>query len=213
MNMLGQADAKQIGEAITREEKRTSGEIVAVLAAQSGSYRLLPLFIAAFLSLLVPLILIYLPGYTDGKWLVWSAERIYFFQLIVFVALSLLLSLRPIRYWIVPRSLKRRWAHAHALEQFAAQEMHTTNGRTGVMIFVSVAEHYAEVIGDIAIYQKIPQQDWNEMIAVLTKRIKQKKPKEGFLAAIEMAGGWLAEHFPPRAEPLDQLSNHLIIIE
>lgn len=213
MNLLAKDDAETIGAAITREEARTSGEIVAVLAHQSGSYRLLPLFLAAFIALLVPLVLLYLPRFTEGAYFIWALDRIYFVQLIVFVLLSFLLSMRPLRYWIVPRALKHSWAHAHALEQFAAQEMHTTQGRTGVMIFVSVVEHYAEVVADTAIYEKVPPETWEELVRSLTSKIQDKQPAEGFLAAIAASGDLLAKHFPPGVMNENELSNHLIIIE
>lgn len=211
--MLSEEEAKEIGDAITIEEARTSGEIVAVLAAQSGSYRLLPLFLSAFIALLVPLILIYLPLFTEGRLVVWSADRIYFLQLLVFLALAFTLSQRPLRYMIVPRSLKKKWARAHALEQFAAQEMHTTQGRTGVMIFVSVVEHYAEIIADKGIYEKVPVDDWQALVQELVGHIENKKPKEGFLAAIHGAGALLHQHFPPGTANEDELTNHLIVIE
>jgi putative membrane protein len=213
MLLLDPQDAEEIGQAITKEEQRTSGEIVAVLAAQSGSYRLLPLFLSAFIALLVPLFLLYLPQLSEGRYLVWAEDRIYFIQLVIFVVLSFLLSMRPLRYWIVPRSLKNKWAHAHALEQFAAQEMHTTSGRTGVMIFVSVIEHYAEVIADKAIYEKVPPEVWSDVVNELVSHIGQKEPKKGFLMAINRAGDLLSEHFPPGSINHDELSNHLIIIE
>lgn len=213
MYLLDKDDAQEISEAIIAQEKHTSGEIVAVLASQSGSYRLLPLFVAAFIALLIPLILIYLPRFTEGQFLIWSAEKIYFIQLLCFVVIALLLSFRPFRYWIVPSSLKKKWAHAHALEQFAAQEMHTTSGRTGIMIFVSVAEHHAEVIGDMGIYEKIPAEDWEALVKQLALDIKNKNPKKGFITAINQSGAWLSEHFPPGSEPLDELVNHLIVIE
>lgn len=210
---LTEADRQEIGEAITRAELNTSGEIVAVLAGQSGSYRLLPLFLAAFIALLVPLVLLYLPQLTEGAYLIWALDRIYFIQLLVFVCLSFLLSMRPIRYWIVPSRLKHKWAHAHALEQFAAQEMHTTSGRTGVMIFVSVIEHYAEVIADTAIYEKVSPDVWQGIVSDLAAHIGQREPKEGFVSAITKAGELLAEHFPPGSINENELSNHLIVIE
>ena len=213
MFLLSEEEAREIGDAITVEEARTSGEIVAVLDAQSGSYRLLPLFLSAFLALLVPLVLIYLPLLTEGRLVVWSADRIYFLQLIVFVALAFVLSQRPLRYWIVPRSLKHKWARAHALEQFAAQEMHTTQGRTGVMIFVSVVEHYAEIIADKGIYEKVPEEDWQVLVGTLVSHIQKKQPKAGFLSAIEGAGALLNQHFPPGTGDEDELTNHLIVIE
>ncbi len=213
MLLLSDEDAREIGAAITKEEERTSGEIVAVLAAQSGSYRLLPLFLSAFIALLVPLILIYLPLITQGRLFVWSADRIYFLQLVVFLALAFTLSQRPLRYWIVPRSLKVKWARAHALEQFAAQEMHTTQGRTGVMIFVSVVEHYAEIIADKGIYEKVPPGAWQDIVSELVTMIEDKQPRAGFLAAIEASGALLHEHFPPGTGNEDELTNHLIVIE
>lgn len=213
MILLKDGDAEVIGAEIERQEARTSGEIVAVLAAQSGSYRLLPLFLAAFIALLVPLILIYLPGLTEGRFVIWAADKIYFIQLLVFVVLAFVLSQRPLRYWIVPGSLKNKWARAHALEQFAAQEMHTTAGRTGVMIFVSVLEHYAEVIADQAIYEKVPPEDWQHIVADLVSQIQRKDPKKGFIMAITSAGDLLSEHFPPGTEDENELSNHLIVIE
>ena len=213
MELFDKEDAEAIGAAITTEEQRTSGEIVAVLARQSGSYRLLPLFLAAFIALLVPLFLLYLPRYTEGAYLIWAHDRIYFVQLIVFVLLSFILSMRPLRYWIVPRALKHSWAHAHALEQFAAQEMHTTQGRTGVMIFVSVVEHYAEVVADTAIYEKVPPETWEKIVRGLTAIIQEKQPGQGFLDAIAASGQLLAEHFPPGVVNDNELSNHLIIIE
>ena len=213
MEFLSEDEQRKIGEAITVEEARTSGEIVAVLAAQSGSYRLLPLFLSAFLALLVPLVLIYLPLFTEGRLFVWSADRIYFLQLIVFVALAFTLSQRPLRYWIVPRSLKTKWARAHALEQFAAQEMHTTQGRTGVMIFVSVVERYAEIIADKGIYEKVPPAAWQEIVSALVRYIEKKQAGPGFLGAIHAAGDLLHQHFPPGSGNEDELSNHLIVIE
>lgn len=213
MILLSDGDAEEISAAIRREEARTSGEIVAVLAAQSGSYRLLPLFLAAFAALLVPLILLYLPGLLQGRYMVWAADKIYFLQLLVFVGLAFLLSMRPLRYWIVPRALKKRWARAHALEQFAAQEMHTTAGRTGVMIFVSVLEHYAEVIADQGIYEKVPAEDWQSIVSELVGKIQKKQPREGFLVAISRTGDLLASHFPPGTEDENELANHLIVIE
>ncbi len=213
MILLPDSDREEIGAEIARQEERTSGEIVAVLAAQSGSYRLLPLFLAAFIALLIPLLLLYLPGLSEGRWVVWSADKIYFVQLIVFVILAFLLSVRPIRYWIVPDSLKIKWARAHALEQFASQEMHTTQGRTGVMIFVSVVERYAEILADQAIYEKVSKDEWQHIVADLVAQIQKKDPKNGFVEAVKRAGELLHTHFPPGTEDDNELPNHLIVIE
>jgi putative membrane protein len=99
------------------------------------------------------------------------------------------------------------------MEQFLAQSLHTTKGRTGVMIYVSFAEHYAEVIADEGIYRKVPQTTWNEVVDALTANLGRGARVEGFVTAIETCGKILAEHFPPGGIDLDELPNHLIVLD
>ena len=84
-------------------------------------------------------------------------ESIFALQLMVFAALLALLYPKAIRLSLVPSQIvKRRRAHRRAVEQFLTQNMTATAERTGVLIFVSVAERYAEVIPDTGIAQKVP---------------------------------------------------------
>ena len=58
-------------------------------------------------------------------------------------------------------------AHAEAVRQFCAQGLHKTENRTGVLIFASEAEHYAEMIADAGINAKVKQEVWDDAVAVL----------------------------------------------
>ena len=62
---------------------------------------------------------------------------------------------RGVRYRIVPRGDARARAHQEALRQFGAHGLQHTERRTGVLIFVSVAERYAEMIADAGIARKV----------------------------------------------------------
>ena len=99
------------------------------------------------LALLVPLPLIYLTA--------WPAIVIYALQLAAFLGALYLLTREAIRYRIVPRQTKHDRAHQEALRQFGAHGLQHTELRTGVLIFVSVAEHYAEIVADAGIDQKV----------------------------------------------------------
>jgi putative membrane protein len=90
--------------------------------------------------------------------------------------------------------------------------MHTTRGRTGIMIFVSVAERYAEVLADTGIYERVPQARWQAIVDGLLKRIGEDRPGDGFVEAIEAAGEHLAKHFPKGERDTDELPNHLILL-
>jgi putative membrane protein len=202
--MISQADKTRIVEAICAAEAKTSGEIFCVVAHQSSDYRLVPLAWAAALALLVPAPLIYLT--------LWPASVIYLVQLIVFIAASLALSLPAIRFHIVPRRTQHERAHTEALRQFFAQGLHQTENRTGVLIFASLAERYAEIVADAGINAKVTPQVWDQAIAALIAGMKQGRAGDGFVAAIAQCGAVLAAHFPPGALNRDELPNRLVEI-
>lgn len=194
-----------IEEAINRAEKKTSGEIIVVVATASAGYFAYALMWAALLALLVPWPLIYLTN--------WPVEFIYLAQLGVFLLGALLMQWVPLRSAIVPNSIKRARAHQKAVEQFLAQNLHTTKGRTGVLIYVSFAERYAEVIADEGIYKKVPQDTWNSVVETLTTHLGRGARFEGFVTAIDACGKILAKHFPPGRIDQNELPNHLIVLD
>lgn len=204
MAWLSKDDMTRIGAAITAAESRTSGEIVAVVARESSTYLYAPFMWAALLALLVPWPLIYF------TWV--SVQKIYVVQMAVFLILLFLFLVRPVRFWLVPASVKRARAHRRAVEQFLAQDLHTTTGRTGVMIFVSVAERYAEVLADTGIDKKVAKGTWKKIVDDLTALIGDGQPADGFIKAIEEAGHHLAKHFPPAVPDPNELPDHLIVL-
>lgn len=195
----------EIASAIARAEKTTSGEIVVVVAHASSSYRTFALMCVALVALAVPLPFIHFTK--------WPIEYVYLVQLAVFLASAILMQWEAPRVAITPKSLKQARAHQRAVEQFLVQNLHTTEGRTGVLIYVSDAERYAEVIADDGIYRKVQPQVWDLLIAALTAHIGRGTRTEGFVAAIETCGAILAEHFPPGKDDHDELPNHLIVLD
>lgn len=202
--LVSEADKKRITASIQAAEQRTSGEIFCVIARQSDDYRLVPIAWAAALALLTPLPLLFLT--------VMPAKLIYLIQLIVFIVIALLLWFPPIRFRIVPRGKMHEQAHAEALRQFFAQGMQKTDQRTGVLIFASEAEHYAEVIADEGINAKVTPEVWDSAVAALIAGIGNGRPADGFIAAIEQCSTVLSQHFPPGALNRNELPDKLIEI-
>ena len=200
--MISEAERARITDAIRRAESATSGEIFCVIARQSSEYRLVPLAWAAMLALMVPLPLIYLTR--------WPASVIYLFQLAAFAAAAVGLSHPSIRFHLVPKRAKRDRAHGEALRQFLAHGLHRTQDRTGVLIFASAAERYAEIVADGGINAKVTQQEWDDAIAALIGGIRQGRTGDGFVAAIAKCGAVLAAHFPPGALNKNELPDKLV---
>lgn len=204
-HLISEADEHRIAEAISEAERKTSGEIVAVLAAESSTYLYAPFLWAALVALTLPLILIL------GTW--WPASWIYLAQLGAFAVVLTLTLPRPIRYVLVPQSVKRARVRKRSLEQFLVQNLHTTEGRTGVLIFVSAAERRAEIVADAAIKTCVPKDTWQGIVDRLTAAFAEGRHVEGFVAAIEDVGSHLAKHFPPGSCDANHLPDHLIVLD
>jgi len=110
MNPFSSEEERRVSDAITQAERKTSGEIVVVVAARSDTYLYIPPLIAALLSLLLPWPLIFFTKL--------DVEAIYLAQLALFLVLTALLLPPAVRTALVPQHIKRLHAHRRAVEQF-----------------------------------------------------------------------------------------------
>jgi putative membrane protein len=204
MSMLTQSEAARISSAISTAERKTSGEIVAVVAASSDTYLYVPFLWAGLIALLVPWPLIHF------TWM--KVQIIYLIQLLTFLVLLAALWPKHIRTALVPKSVRNAHAHRRATEQFLVQNLHTTANRTGVLIFVSVAERHAEVLADKGIDQRVAPGTWQAIVDELTREIAAGRAADGFIAAIERCGHHLQQHYPPRPHDPNELPDHLIVL-
>jgi putative membrane protein len=201
---LSEAERARIRDAIAAAETRTAGEIFVVVARVSDDYRLVPILWATLVALAVPLPLIALT--------LLAATTIYLVQLAVFIVLAIVLSLPPIHIHTVPRSVQRGRAHDRAVEQFLAHGLQMTEARTGALVFVSLAEHHAEIVADAGIAAKVPQSVWQDAVAALVGEIRAGRLGDGLVSAVGAVGAVLAAHFPPRPDDRDELANDVILL-
>jgi putative membrane protein len=202
--VITDADNNRVAEAIRTVEAKTSAEIFCVVTPEVSNYRFVPFAWASVLALFVPLPLIQLTT--------WTATTVYVWQLSVFAAVALALSRRNIRFGIVPKRTRRARAHEAAVRQFRAQGLHQTAQRTGVMIFVALAERHAEIIADARINEAISPEAWEKPARTIESAIRQGQLADGLIAAVAQCGILLAERFPPGAVNQDELPNKVVEI-
>ncbi len=205
MTLFTTEEVARVTDAISRAERTTSGEIVVVVAARSDNYLYIAPLVAALASLLVPWVLIFFTRL--------NVEIIYFVQLLVFLILAVLLLPMPVRTALVPPRVKRLHAHQRAIEQFLAQNLHTTAEHTGVLIFVSVAERHVEILADTAIDVRVAPGTWKGIVNDLTAALAKGHAADGLVSAIGAAGEHLARHFPPGTRNPNELPDHLIVLD
>ena len=200
---LTQEDRAAIAAAIQEAEAHSSGQIVCVLAHSSSDYAHVPILWASVLALITPWPLV---DFTP-----WSVQRIFLIQIAVFIVAALVFSWMPLRLLLVPRAVRRARAHRAALEQFVVRRVAHIKQRTGVLIFVSLAERYARIIADDGIAEKVQGAEWQAAINALTGHMREGRIAQGFVAAIERCGAVLAAHAPPDGSP-NQLPDRLYVM-
>jgi putative membrane protein len=197
-------DRDRIGRAIRAVEGKTSGEIVCVLAETSSSVSMLPVLLATLAALALPWGLVALTNM--------PVYRILSLQLVTFLVLLAILCWRPVRVALMPRRARRAVAHRVAMEQFRERGLARKKDRTGILIFVSLAERYARIVADEGISQCVPQARWQAAVDTLIAHIRSDRVADGFVAAIEICGDELAAHFPRTNTSRDELPDRIYLI-
>jgi putative membrane protein len=205
MAFINDTDRQRIRQAIESSEVQFDGELVAIIAAASDTYRYIPTMWAGLVTLLAPwLTLVVAPGL--------DLFTVLTVQSAVFLMVILLFHWRPVKMALVPRHVQQQRASRLAHEQFFCRGLHLTHNHNAVLLFVSVAERYVEIIADKGINECVGQECWPEIVAGFTGKIRAGRIAEGFLYAITECTGQMKKHYPPGKQSAKILPDHLIEI-
>lgn len=214
-------DHALVTASVAAAERSTDGEIVTIVARRSDAYHDAALHWAVLAVLLVPAVLAFAPGLAHrlaepfaGGWNEPAAPALLTATLVVqaiaFLLVRAALSYRPLRLVLTPRATKARRVRARAMALFAASAEQRTIARTGVLLYLSLDEHRAEIVADAAIHGRVSPETWGEAMAALLPPLREGKPGEGMAAAVARIGAVLAEHFPKTAGDVNELPDRLI---
>lgn len=219
---LSVEDHAKVTAAVAAAERNTDGEIVTIVARTSDAYHDVGLHWAVLASLLVLALLSTFPNAVDAVHLLtgdpWNEHVSTGTALtiatvlatITFLAVRYLLAIRPLRMALTPAATKTRRVHARALALFRASAEHRTMAATGVLLYLSLDEHRAEIVADAGIHSRVSQDVWGHAMAALIAAVKDGRPGDGMAAAVEEIGVVLAEHFPRTGSNPNELPDRLI---
>ncbi len=221
MRLTPEVHAK-VTAAVTAAEAQTDGEIVTVVARASDKYHDVALHWSVLAMLLVLALLAVFPGVAAGIHLrlidAWAQETpvsaYYTIALVLmavtFLVMRVLLASVPVRMALTPGATKERRVRAKALELFRIGAEKRTKAATGVLLYLSLAEHRAELIADEAIHGRVSEDVWGHAMAALVTAVKDGRPGDGMAAAVGEIGVVLAEHFPRSEGDTNELPDRLI---
>ncbi len=219
---LSHEDHAKVSAAIAAAESSSDGEIVAVVSDCSDPYHDVALHWAVLVLIATIAIFAAAPQvlhfWRDTLLGGWRPEpgfgELLTLAMILavakYTAVLLILRYKPLRLALTPRATKARRVRRRAIATFKAGAERRTIGRTGILIYLSMGEHRAEIVADEAITKVTSPETWGEAMAALLVEVKTGRPADGIVAAGEKVGAVLAEHFPRSAEDTNESPDKLI---
>lgn len=207
---LSEADHGRIRNTVAEVEKKTAGEIVCMVVSSSYSYPLASVLGAVAAALPISLLVTHFLG----AWLWIGSQNMWLF-------LGLFTICFLIFHWIVERlpALKRRFISMREIDEeveeaainaFFRQGLYRTRDANGVLLFISVFEHKVWLLADQGIHEKVPQAEWDALVAHITRGIREGQPTDAICSAIETIGQLLESHFPVKPDDTDELENLIV---
>lgn len=101
--------------------------------------------------------------------------------------------------------LRGQSARERAVEVFSGLRVWDTEGNSGVLIYLLLADREVEIVADRGISARVPQAEWEAICRRMEERFRQGDFEAGALAAINEVSALLAAHFPAPARNPNEL--------
>lgn len=218
---LNEQQRQEVEAAVAAAETQTSCEIVPVVATASGRYDRAEDVIGLWLAVIAAIsVWLLLPPQANeaGDW---GGVPIYVGVLIMIAAVIVAFiagafagsRIGWLRRLFTPRQQMLDEVAARAREVFFDQRVHHTRRATGMLIYVSLFERMAVVLGDQSVVDKLGQPFIDQLCQHLTEGLRQGSPTDAICSVVAQAGSDLAEHLPRREGDENQLYDALVLID
>ena len=219
---LTQEDHSKVSAAIAAAEAESNAEIIAVATPLSDSYHDAALhwavlvlvgtiaIFAAWPSLLSYWFDVFLGGWRPEPTLRELLTLLLVLAVLKFTAVLLILKYMPLRLALTPAATKTRRVRRHAISVFKTAAERRTVGRNGVLIYLSMGEHRAEIVADRAIVEVTEPEVWGEAMTALIEQVKAGRAGDGIVAAVHGVGEICAKHFPKTEGNPNEIPDKLI---
>lgn len=92
---------------------------------------------------------------------------------------------------------------------FEKLHMNRTKLRNGVLFYLAVEDRKFAVLGDAGINAVTPGNFWDEIKSAMAASFSEKDFTGGLVRGIIMAGSQLKEHFPRKADDVNEMSDDI----
>ncbi len=221
LTQFDEARRKRVADAVAAAEQRTSAEVVPVVAASSGRYDRAEDVAGLWVGLIaMTLAWALLPRRSPdpgswGGWPAWADLVVLIAAVVAGFILGAWAAGRawPVRRLFTPPRQMREEVQERARHAFFDARVHHTQRRCGLLIFVSLYERMAVILGDQAVVQSLGQPAIDELCSTLTARLRNGDLTDALCACIDQAGANLAAAMPSSTHDRNEVPDALVTIE
>jgi len=212
-------DRKAVSVAVAEAEKKTSAEIVPVVATASDRYERAEdlIGLVGALVAVASTWTLFQPSHADWENTPELTLRLPIVLGMILVGWILGVLVAKVCPWLKRLAVSRATMTARSLiaahQAFDSLHAHKTAGGTGVVIYLSLFEHRVCVWADRTISAKIPETEWKDITESLVKALRDGKARDGLIDAIRRCGDVLAKHFPIQPSDVNELPNELRVLD
>lgn len=97
-----------------------------------------------------------------------------------------------------------------AQKKFHRLNMHKTQERNAILIFVAPRSHKFAVVGDRAVHEKCGAEFWERIVREMQRRFQSENFSGGLIEAVREVGSLLAAHFPRKPADTNELPDEIV---
>ena len=207
---LSQTEREKIIETVKEAEELTSGEILPMVVSASYHYPMANVVGGGAMALPLSIALTPLTG-----GLFWMEPQnmwvfIALFAVLFFVFHEIVKRVRWLKRLFISKEEMEEEVKESAITHFFREGLHRTRDETGILIFISVFEKRVWVLADRGINSKVHGGQWEEIVHMVVKGIKEGRQAHAICQAVQKVGLVLREFFPIRSGDTNELDNLIV---
>lgn len=202
-----------IEKSVRQAESNISGEIVPVFIEKCSTYLVAFYRAGVFMGLLTLAVMVVINYAMGSLWAATYLNALWYFIIPLTIGLLTALGvycLPNLQRKLVGESRLWEMAYHKANAFFLREEVFNTDQRTGIMIMIAFFEHRVIVKADKGISSVVPQEDWEEVVALIIRHIKKGETAIGIIKGVERCAQILEAHqFLIAPDDTNELPNRL----
>lgn len=211
---------ERVAAAVSAAEQNSVCEIVPVVATASGRYDRAEDIVGLWCAMLgATAIFLTLPGSADsGHWgglPIWAQILLLFATMAACFLIGAVLADRfhGLRLLFTARQQMQEEVNLRARELFFDRRVHHTEGASGILIFVSLYERMAVVLGDRSVVENLGEEFPKELCDRLTAALRKEDIGTAICDTINHAAPSLASTLPRTEGDVNELPDALVLLD